>query len=114
MLYIWLKFLVFYKRFHDNNELWLKSLLFKKNFLKNTLIFLKILSLNDLCVGWKIKIYIKSIGRYIYLKSKDSLSKDSKGFSNCFKTVRRNALFSYKIILIATGQFICASGEVVM
>ena len=109
MLRIWLKFLVFHKRFHSNNELWLTSLLFHKNFLKNTLIFLKILSLNDFCVGRKIKVYIKSIGRYIYLKSKDS-----RDFSNGLKTVRRNVLFSYKIIFIGTGQFICASGEVVM
>ena len=62
-----------------------------------------ILSLNDFCVGRKIKVYIKSIGRYIYLKFKDS-----------FLIVSKQFLFSYKIIFIGTGQFICASGEVFM
>ena len=37
----------------------------------------------------------------------------SKVFSNCFKTVRTNVLFSYKLMFIGAAQFFGASGEVV-
>lgn len=60
---------LFQKHFHNNSKLWLKYLLFHKSFPKNTKLFWACMIL---CVGWKIKVYIKSIGWHISLNSKDS------------------------------------------
>ena len=39
MLYTWLKFFVFHKRFHNFSEIWLKLLLLHKIFPENTKFF---------------------------------------------------------------------------
>ena len=63
MLYIWLKFRVFHKGFHSDIGLWLKFLLFHKSFPENTKFFWAYM----ICAGRKTKVYIKSIGQYIYI-----------------------------------------------